>query len=103
MKVFYLTKILFLILILGVFVKSENFRSAQELEENTSNSEEENQNSSKNFVSNTIGDYYNHVSSAATNKFNEETQKLRVRFKGMIQSAGESIKNFITEKVNLIQ
>lgn len=103
MKVFYLIKTLFLILILGVFVKSENFRSAQELEENTSNSEEDSQHSSKNFVSNTINDYYNHVSNAATSKFSEEAQKIKNRFKGMIQSAGESIKNFITEKVNLIQ
>ncbi|POM82279.1 hypothetical protein CmeUKMEL1_01600 [Cryptosporidium meleagridis] len=98
MKIFYLTKTLFLILILGVFVKSENFRSAQELEENTSNFEENSQNSSKNFVSNAISDYYNHVSNAVTSKLSEEAQKIKSRFKDVVQSAGDSIKNFITEK-----
>ncbi|KAH8584890.1 uncharacterized protein ELE39_000841 [Cryptosporidium sp. chipmunk genotype I] len=103
MKVYYLIKTLFLILLLGVFVKSENFRLARELEENNTNSTENIQSSSKSFFSNTLSEYYEHVTGAVSSKISEETQKIKGKFKDMIQSAGDNIKNYITEKTNLIQ
>ncbi|OII74825.1 uncharacterized protein cubi_00378 [Cryptosporidium ubiquitum] len=103
MKVFYFIRTLFLILMIGISVKSENFRHFRELQEESSDFTEDSRNSSKSFLSNTFGPYYDHVSSTISDKLSDGAQKIKEKFKSMVCSAGESIKNYITEKANSIQ
>lgn len=97
--------LLFLVLNASSLVKSEIFRPARrglwgDLGGETEDDKKEQQ---QGLPSAIFGAYYNHVSRAVSDKFAEEKQKLKEKLKEILTSAGESVKNYLAERTNLIQ